>query len=402
MRILFIHNHYQQFGGEDTIVELEKEALEQHGASVTVYSRHNDEIKSFHTGGKALLPLSAIHSRKTTYDIRAAIDACRPDVAYLHNIYPLISPSIYPALAEARIPSFQVAHNFRPFCSNGLLYTKGAICEECLGHSTLPAVSNRCFHNSLAMSAMYAAATARAQKLSTALKGFICPTPFTASKLMVAGLPPDRLFTRPHFIPGDAGTPKYGDGRYALFIGRLSPEKGLNTLVDAFAGAPSVELVIAGTGPMEEDLRLRIAALRASNIHLAGFVKGDAKRRLLENAMFVVVPSECYEAFGMIVLEGFLAGKPALASRIGGLPYVVADGQTGRLFEPGDAIALAECAMSLAADVAGRAEMGRAARFQVESEFGPERWFERTMEIFRSEPTAAVSQRSVVDVQAVQ
>ncbi len=342
MRVLFVHDHYQQFGGEDAIVQLEQETLKKHGVNVSFYSRHNDEIRTFHPGQKALLPLNAVHSIRTRDEIRATIDRCRPDVAYLHNIYPLISPSIYPALAQAGVPSFQVAHNFRPFCSNGLLFTNGAICEKCLGHSPLPAVSNRCFHRSFAMSAMYAAATARARQASLALEGFICPTPFTAGKLAAAGINENRLFVRPHFIPQDGVPPCYGGGRYALFIGRLSPEKGLHTLVDAFARIPAVDLVIAGTGPMEQDLRLQIAARGASNIRLAGFVTGEAKRQLLSEAMFVVVPSECYEAFGMIVLEAFLAGKPAIASSIGGLPYVISEGRTGCLFQPGNAAELAD------------------------------------------------------------
>jgi hypothetical protein len=154
MRVLLVHNHSRHFSVEDALVERERETLERHGIQVTVYSRHNDEIQTFHAGQNILLPLNAIHSRRTGEDIRLVIDAWRPDVAYVHNIYPLISPSIYPALAKAGIPSFQVAHNFRPFCSKGSLFTRGAICEKCLGHSPLRAVSNRCYRENLVMSAI--------------------------------------------------------------------------------------------------------------------------------------------------------------------------------------------------------------------------------------------------------
>lgn len=383
MRVLFIHTHYQQFGGEDAVVDLERETLTKRGIQVRMYARHNDEIKSYSLIEKALIPLSAIHSTRTATDVRKTIDAFRPDVAYIHNIYPLISPTVYTALAQAKVPVVQLAHNFRPFCSNGLLFTNGTVCEKCLGGSPLAAVVNRCFRGSVSMSAMYAAATFRARRLN-ANGLFICPTPFTAGILSAAGIDRNRLFTRPHFLYTGVRPTTYGAGTYALYLGRLAAEKGLNTLIDAFASTPELKLVIAGTGPMQEDLRRRILRQRLSNVQLAGFVSGEEKARLLEDAMFVVLPSESYEAFGMTALEAYRAGKPVIASNIGGLPYLVKDGRTGRLFEPGDARGLAACSREMAGDERLRFAMGRAARSAAEREYSADRWFERTIEIFRS------------------
>ncbi len=381
MRVLFVHNRYQEYGGEDAVFDLERKALTERGVEVSVYSRHNDEIKAFHTGQKAFLPAQAIHSSRTVSDIESVVRTTRPDVAYVHNIYPLISPSVYRALASAGVPSIQVAHNFRPYCMNGLLYRQGAVCEECLGHGAWAGVRNRCFRGSLGLSVMYAGATTRAR--TAPVDAIVCPTPFTARKLVQAGVPAKSLCVRPHFIAETAAEPTPGSGRYALYLGRLTPEKGLNTLIEAFARTPSVELVIAGTGPLEQDLRLQIATRGLSNITMTGFVSGEAKRALLDDATFLIIPSEWYEVFGTVALEAFRAGKPVVASRIGGLPFVVNDGHTGRLFEPGDAGSLAACVTQLSANPTMRETMGRAALTAVHREFSADRWFDTTMELFR-------------------
>jgi glycosyltransferase involved in cell wall biosynthesis len=381
---LFIHNRYQQFGGEDAVVAEERRIFDEHGVAVEFYCRDNAELTDRGFARQALVPLEALHSRRTVKDIRRVIDKCRPDLAYVHNIYPLVSSSVYSALSEAGVPTVQVAHNFRPFCSTGLLYRDGAICEKCLAGSPLPGIAHRCFRGSLGISAMYAGATGLGRRRFRNADGFMCPTQFTATKLRQGGIAAERLFIRPHCIRQDSRRPNYGNGRYALFLGRLSAEKGIGTLVDAFARTPQIELVIAGTGPMEEEARRTVAERRLDNIRFAGFVAGDAKQTLLDDALFVVFPSECYESFGMQALEAYRAGKPVIASEIGSIPYVVRDGETGYLFKPGNAAELARRVLELAGDEGERRRLGQAAHVAAERDYSPERWFESTMRIFHA------------------
>ena len=384
MRVLIVHGAYQQFGGEDSVVRAERELLERHGDEVLLYSRHNDETKTFSAFQKAAFFPQTVYSYKTSGEISDVVHSFRPDVAFVHNVYPLLSPSVYHKLHALGVPAVQVLHNFRPFCPNGLYYTQGQICEDCKGGNYLNAVRKRCYKDSYTLSGLYAL-TLGSNRLAGMLdkvSGFICLTEFFKIKMQEAGVPDSKLFVRPNFVYAPPLSEAGDAGKYAIFMGRLSPEKGCWTLIHAFEQLPQVPLKILGTGPLEQELQDYVSQKGIGNIQFLGFKSGDEKWQLLRKSLCLVVPSEWYENFPVTVLEAFMAAKPVVAARIGGLPYIVEDGQSGLLFEPGKADQLAKQVQRLADDPASAARMGVLGRTLSETKYGPDQGYSNLMNIF--------------------
>ncbi len=384
MKVLLVHGAYQQFGGEDSVVRAEKELLERHGDEVLLYSRHNDEIKQFSVVQKVNFFPQTVYSPKTTREIGDAVRSFRPDVAFVHNVYPLISPSAYHELHSLGVPAVQVLHNFRPFCPNGLFYTQGKVCEDCKGGNYLNAVRKRCYKDSYLLSGLYAL-TLGANRLAgmvNKITGFICLTEFFKIKMLEAGVPENKLFVRPNFVYAPSLSPAASDGKYAIYMGRLSPEKGCWTLIRAFEQLPHIPLKILGTGPLESELQDYVRQKGIGNIQFLGFKSGEEKWQLLRNSLCLVVPSEWYENFPVTVLEAFMAAKPVIASRMGGLPYIVEDGQCGLLFEAGKVNELIQKIQYLADDPASATRMGACGRRLSETKYGPEQGYSNLMAIF--------------------
>lgn len=385
MKVLLVHSAYQQFGGEDSVVRAETELLKSHGDEVYLYSRHNDEIKEFSAIQKGLFFPQTIYSWKTSHEIRDVVRQFKPDVAFVHNVYPLISPSAYYTLHALKVPAVQVLHNFRPFCPNGFYYTHGQICEACKGGNYLNAVRKRCYKDSYSLSALYGMTLGlnRLGGMLDKIPAFICLTEFFRIKMKEVGIPDSRLFVRPNFVqapelPQNRAT---GNG-YALYMGRLSPEKGCWTLIHAFEQMPNVSLKIVGTGPMELELREYLQKKEIRNIELLGFKTGDEKWQILRNALCLVMPSEWYENFPVTALEGFMACKPVVASRMGGLPYIVEEGKCGLLFEAGNVSELAQKIQHLVDHPDEATRMGDCGRTLTETKYGPEQAYTNLMKIF--------------------
>jgi glycosyltransferase involved in cell wall biosynthesis len=393
MRVLLVHGGYQQFGGEDSVVRAERELLERHGDEVFSYSRHNDEIKQFGVFDKANFFPQTVYSWKSSGEIEDTVHRLRPDVAFVHNVYPLISPSVYHKLHALGVPAVQVLHNFRPFCPNGFFYTQGKVCEDCKGGNYLNAVRKRCFRDSYALSGLYALALGsnRLAGMVDKISGFICLTEFFKIKMQEAGVPDSKLFVRPNFVYAPPLPHGAGDaGKYALFLGRLSPEKGCLTLIRAFEQLPQVPLKIIGTGPQEQELKDYVRQKGIANVEFLGFKSGDEKWQLLRNSLCLVVPSEWYENFPVTVLEAFMASKPVIAARMGGLPYIVEENKSGLLFEAGKSDDLARKVKQLADDPASAVRMGANGRHLSETKYGPEQGYMNLMNIFSQVQTAQV------------
>jgi glycosyltransferase involved in cell wall biosynthesis len=391
MKVLLVLRAYQQFGGEDSVVRAETELLKSHGDDVRLYGRHNDEIKQFNLSQKALFFPQTIYSWKTSGELDSVVREYKPDVAFIHNVYPLISPSAYHTLHRLGVPTVQVLHNFRPFCPNGFYYTQGQICEACRSGNYLNAVRKRCYKDSVALSGLYALTLGlnRLGGMIDKISGFICLTEFFRIKMREAGVPEKKLFVRPNFVAAPpVNTEEKTADSYALFIGRLSPEKGIWTLIHAFEQLPQVQLKIVGTGPMEQELRDYLREKGIRNIELLGFKTGDEKWQILRNSFCLVLPSEWYENFPVTALEGFMAAKPVVASRMGGLPYIVEEGKSGLLFEAGQSAELAQQIQYLADHPDEAARMGRCGRSLTESKYGPEQGYSNLMKIFQQVQTA--------------
>ncbi len=366
------------------MVRAERELLERHGDEVLLYSRHNDETKTFNAGQKAAFFPQTVYSYKTSGEIADAVHSFKPDVAFVHNVYPLLSPSVYHKLHSLGVPVVQVLHNFRPFCPNGLYYTQGQICEACKDGNYLNAVRKRCYKDSYVLSGLYALTLGsnRVAGMVDKIAGFICLTEFFKIKMQEAGVPDSKLFVRPNFVYAPPLSEAGDAGQYAIFMGRLSPEKGCWTLIHAFEQLPQVPLKILGTGPLEQELQDYVSLKGIGNIQFLGFKSGDEKWQLLRKSLCLIVPSEWYENFPVTVLEAFMAAKPVVAARIGGLPYIVEDGQSGLLFEPGKADQLAKQVQRLADDPASAARMGVLGRTLSETTYGPDQGYSNLMNIF--------------------
>lgn len=373
MRILIVHNMYQQRGGEDAVVEAETDLLSSRGHEVRRYTRHNDDIEGL---GRASAAVQAIWS---THTVRALTDTFKtwtPDVIHTHNTWSLVSPSIYWVAARTGIPTINTLHNFRLLCPQATFLRDNTICEDCLGHIPWRGALRGCYRGSRAQSTVLAGMLTLHQTLGTyrhKVTRYIALTEFARRKFIEGGLPETRISVKPNFVDFDPPAVRPRDG--FLFVGRLSPEKGVALLAEA-AAATNSTIRVAGTGP--EDRRLAGLPM----VQQLGSLGGAEVRTEMERATALVLPSICYENLPRTLVEAFACGLPVIAGRMGAMPELVSDGRTGLLFEPGDAADLG-AKMRWAQSNSGRmAEMGRAARAQYEAEFGADRNYSQLMAIY--------------------
>lgn len=343
MRILQIHNNYQQRGGEEEVVEAESKLLLAQGHQVTHYTRDNREIEGFSLSEKAEFFLNTVYSQHTRTAIRDLVRVQKPDVAHIHNIFPLISPSVYGALKDCGVPVVQTVHNYRWMCPKALFLRKGNLCEKCANGNTLHAVVYKCYQDSTILSALYAAAIGYHRYKGTldTVDKLVCVSKFVARKFTEYGLgDSDRICVVPNFVPDSAfqnEEPVSAKHGYVGYIGRLSEEKGLFTLLHAFSRSKVQRLKIAGNGPLRNELEELAERLElGERVEFVGYLSGNEKKAFLCNALAIVLPSEWYETFGLTVVEGYSQKTPAIVSDLGGLPEVVRDGETGFVFTAGD------------------------------------------------------------------
>lgn len=341
MKILIVHNHYQQVGGEHVAIQVQMALLREYGHTLIPYMRESNEINQYGLIRKALFFPNTFFSRRTYREIRALVERERPDIAHVHNVFPLISPAAYHALHDAGVPIVQTLHNFRLMCSNALFYTHNQICERCKGGNTLHAIRLKCYRQSTLLSALYATTIGLHRRFGTwgLIDRFIALTEFTQQKMLESGLAPHHkiavlgnTLTEPLPKPGsfEAREP------YFVFLGRLSHEKGVDILLDAMQGIEGITLKILGSGPQRPQLEAQIERLGLRHVEFLDHIVGEEKWHILRQATALVLPSVCYEQFPFTALESLTVGTPVVASNIGGLPYIVDDGKTGLLFEAGN------------------------------------------------------------------
>lgn len=378
MNLVVAHNFYQQAGGEDGVFAAEVDLLRRFGHTVTPFTLRNDAVDQM---GKLKALAATVWNRESYRALRAVVRDARASVVHFHNTFPLISPAAYKAARDEGAAVVQTVHNFRLICPNALLFRDGAPCEKCVGRSfALPGVIHKCYRDSRQATAAVAGMAAIHRALGTwdrLVDAYIATSPSARSKLIAGGLPADRILLKPHFVDPDPGAGQ-GAGGYATFVGRLSYEKGLETLLEAWKTlGDAFPLRIIGDGPLSP--LVTDAASRQPNIQWLGRRPLADVYDLIGDAAFHVFPSRCYETFGRVVTESFAKGTPVIASRHGSMADLIHHGRTGMLFEPGNAMALAEAVRAM---IPAAASMRPAARAEYAAAFTGERNYQQLMDIY--------------------
>lgn len=384
MNVLICHNYYRIRAGEAQSVWREKELLEDHGHKVVLFTRDNRDIEGMSRAARLWLFFRMLFSRKTHAELQKLIRDLRPDVAHVHNVFPLMSPSVYYALKKHKVPIIQVLHNYRFVCPNGrLLDNRKSICDKCTAGNLWHAVKGRCYRESFWQSFALAFCLKVHQKLGTFRKIdlFLAPSEFMKERMIRSGYPSDMVTVRVHHLNLDRFAPSASPADYAVYMGRLSPEKGVWTLVKACAGIPRHSLEIIGEGPLQEDLETFIETGGLTHITLHGFIDSDRRFDILRNAAFLVFPSEWYENCPYTVLESLALGVPVLGARMGGVSEIIEEGITGELFTAGDVDELREKMESLYADPERMTSMRKGARERALARYNPDKAYGDLMDI---------------------
>lgn len=329
--VLIVHNRYRIAGGEDTVAENERKLLEANGHRVIVYERSNAERLGLFQ--KLALPFAALYNPRTAREVRKIIRREGVDVVHVHNTLSLVSPSVYLAAKRCKVPLVQTVHNFRLLCPGATFFRDGKICEDCLAKGQRCAVKHACYRKSK-LQTLTVALSNRLYRRTYRSLHYICLTQFTKDKLSSL-VPADRIFVKPNFTYDEGG--KRGEGKYYLFVGRLEEIKGVRLLVEAFRGT-DYSLKIVGSGPLEEELSA--AAKDCPNIELCGRKDRAEVNALMQGAKALVMCSQWYETFGMVIVEAYANGTPAIVGDVGNIRGLVRGGETGFLFRYDSAEAL--------------------------------------------------------------
>jgi glycosyltransferase involved in cell wall biosynthesis len=386
MKILLAHNFYQQPGGEDVVFEQERRLLERNGHTVITYKRSNHELEDLSGLGRFALLKNTISSKSSKAEIQKILRSENPDLVHIYNTFVMISPSIYSACRDYGVPVVQTLQNYRLMCPGAYLFRDGKVCEECIDHSLLRGIRHGCYRNSHTQTAAVALMLAWHRQMNTyeeLVDCVVAATEFSRRKFVAAGFSANKTVVKPNFMDADPGQRKT-IGDYAVFAGRLSQEKGVATILEAWESmAQKYPLKIVGDGPLRATLEAQAAARGLSgSITFCGRLPRNESIATVKGARFQITPSLWYEGFPMVIVEAFACGVPVLGSRLGSIQEVVADRRTGLHFAPGDSSDLAEKVQWAWSHPSELAAMGREARREYETCYTSERNYAMLMEIY--------------------
>jgi glycosyltransferase involved in cell wall biosynthesis len=327
----------------------------------------------------------AFYSREARAKLAKLIADTKPDIAHVHNIAFLLTPSIFYALADAGIPVVQTLHDFKLLCPATLFLRNGEVCDLCTGGKFYNAVRWRCKWGSLPASLIICLEAYLYRWLRTyhrKVDRFLAPSKFLRQKMVEAGMPAEKIIHLPNSINLERFKPSSIPGEYGLYIGRLSCEKGVQTLLKACALCPDMPFRIAGEGPLEADLRAYASENHLLNVEFVGYLAGEKLFEMIRKASFVVVPSECYDNSPLACYEAMSLGRPVIGAEIGGIPELVQDGETGLLFEPRNPDDLAEKMRLLNNRPDLRVVWGGNGRRMVETNYNPDDHYQTILAIY--------------------
>jgi glycosyltransferase involved in cell wall biosynthesis len=401
-RLLAINNYFYRRGGAESVFLDHIDLFAAAGWEVVPFAmRHPanlpsawsdyfvSEIEYGGAGGpltKIRQAAKVVFSLEARRNIRALIGRAPPTVAHAHNVYHHISPSIFGALKAEGVPLVMTAHDLKVACPAYKMLSRGRVCERCQGGRIHNVLLHRCVKDSAVVSGLVLLETLVHRSFGLyrdTIDRLIAPSRFYRDKLVEWGWDAGRIAYIPNCIDADQYAPVHPESDYFVYAGRLAPEKGLATLVRA-AALSRQRLVLAGSGPEEPALR-KLAVEVDADIAFTGHLDKPELKRLIGEARALVLPSEWYENAPISLLEAYALGRPVIGTRIGGIPELVADGQTGLLVEPGDAAMLAEALTALAGfSPTMRAAMGATGRDWVTREFSPDNYRDRTMALYEA------------------
>ncbi|SHO58595.1 glycosyltransferase family 4 protein [Vibrio quintilis] len=397
MKVLMVNKFFFMKGGAETVFFQEREMAATAGIQVLDFSMHHQSnlesrfsdffVRNVDYYGrhglmsKVKTAIRFIHNREACQKLAALLRAEQPDIVHFHNIYHQLTPSVIKVAKAHGCKTVLTVHDTKIACPAYTMYRNGHTCEDCLQKSVWHAVKNRCQHGSMFKSLLLSLEAAF-QGLAgnyRALDMIISPSVFLAG-IIRRKLPDNRIEVIVNGIDESVGVNRSQNGGYFLYFGRLSQEKGVETLAQAYQSSlRQLPLKIVGHGPLFAGL-----SERYTNIELPGFQTGEALESLIRNATAVIVPSECYENCSMAVLEAMAYGKPVIGARIGGIPEQVRDGVEGRLFPAGDVASLAQVMNELAAAPDLVDEYGRNARLRLEEKYSLTRHRLALLDLYQS------------------
>lgn len=398
MKAVFANNYYYLRGGSERVMFDEIESLERLGHEIVPFSRSHKQnpktayddfflpvvdFESMGGVGKARAAADIVYSYPMKKAFGALLDQEKPELVHGHNIYSGLTYSIVDAAKARGIPFVLTLHDLKLACPSYLMLNRGEICERCGTGSFWNCATQRCHKGSLAASVVNTTEAYFNKILGKYdwISQFICPSRFLLEKIAAAGIPRKKLVYLPNALDPAAYVANFAKGDYALFAGRLSKEKGVLTLLKAFKDL-DVPLRIAGTGPMEAECREFASSHGMNHVTFEGYCQGEKLKELFQQAAFLVVPSEWYENAPMSILEAFAYGKPVVGSNLGGTAEQVLSGETGLIFEAGNAEALVGAISILWEDTSKIESMGRFARRRIETDFCATRHVEQLLGIY--------------------
>ena len=394
MKILVAHNFYQQAGGEDQVFRSETQMLEKKGHTIIRFTETNDRVPNM---GRVELALATVWNRDSYERLRTLVRRERPEIVHFHNTFPLLSPACYYAARSTGAAVVQTLHNYRLLCPAATLLRDGKICEDCVGKLAWRGVQHACYRGnrtaSTGVATMLALHTAAGTWVK-AVDAYIALTKFSRLRFIAGGLPDARLYVKPNFTEPDPGIGAGGDSY--LYAGRLSPEKGLAVLLDAWSSHPEFPLLrIVGDGPQGAWLQERAGLLR--NVEWLGKLPREQVLTLMKNSRALILPSIWYENFPVSVVEAFATGLPVIVSDAGTLPELVDDGVTGFVFRSGDAADLSSKVLAIQNPSPSAQQLRPACRSRFENFYGEDKNYDLLLEIYaealknrgRHRPTAS-------------
>jgi glycosyltransferase involved in cell wall biosynthesis len=393
MKVIIVHNQYQQPGGEDVVARQEHQLLERAGHKVILYQRSNWEVDPYGPLKRIALLPKAIWSSDTRKEFSDLLRVEKPDIVHVHNTLVVISPSIFSACREAGVPVVHTLHNYRLLCPAATFFRDGRICEECVEHTLWRSVQHGCYRDSRPATATVALMLAVHRGLHTWERDVTCLvalTEFARTKFMQNGMPSGKVFVKPNFVDPDP-MPGTDGGGYVLFAGRLTPEKRISTVLLALKRLRDrIPLMVIGGGPQRLQLENEAREQGLTNVVFRGQLPRDQTLDAMRHARFLIFSSEWYETFGMIIAESFACGIPVVCSRLGAMQEIVEDGHTGLHFSPGDPEDLAEKVDRAWNNPMLVRELGKEARQEYERKYTAERNYPMLMDIYQRAMRAPV------------